>query len=76
MSDEKKAPRDVFGFLVHQYEERPGLPSLCAVKRTQESKYQFLMVARHYRQALKKKPQFFQYSRAEASSLKAQMEEH
>lgn len=54
---------------------RAALPQKITVKRTTASKYQFYLVARHYRQELEKSPVFLTYSRQDVSLHQALMEE-
>lgn len=66
-------PETVFEFI----ERGPNpLPRLVTVERTQQSKYLFYALVRHYRKRLKPRPTFLTYNKAELENTKAAIEEH
>lgn len=63
----------VFRFL--EDDPKP-LPKRVTVERTQQSKYQFFLVSRHYRKRLSYRTRCLSYTKAEAPMVKAAIEEH
>jgi len=57
-------------------EETKILPPLVTVTRTTTSKYLFYLLVRHYRQKLKKRPEFLVYTKDKSHGIKSQVEEH
>jgi hypothetical protein len=54
----------------------PQVPPVLTVERSTTSKYQFYLTVRHFRQKLRRKPRFFVFSKQEADTAKAIIEEH
>lgn len=67
-------PQGVLDFL--EESEKAPLPAKMTVNRTTTSKYQFLLVARYYKQRLKVALKYLTYTKAEAGQVKGMLEEH
>lgn len=55
---------------------REPLPAVLTVDRTMNSKYLFMLVVRHYRKMLVRRPQFLTYRKSEVNLIKGMLEEH